>query len=81
MKVKHAVILSEEEEKTLFDIPVKCLMQTYSSIEEQNAALASAMIDFSSLLNRYVQQSFKYGKKIGKAKADEKDTSMYQPKM
>ena len=81
MKVKNAVILSEEEENALFNIPVKCLMQAYSSMEEQNAALASAKADFISLLNRYVQLSFKYGKKIGKAKADEKDTSMYQPKM
>lgn len=43
--------------------------------------MAKAKIEFETYLNRIAQQAFKYGKKIGKAKADEKDTVMYEPTM
>ena len=81
MKIKHAVILSDDEIDHLWQIYPETVNKVYSTAEEQILALSEAKIKFETYLNRLIQQSFKYGKKIGKAKADEKDTTMYKPEM
>lgn len=81
MKIKHAVILEEDEIDMLFDMVKDVCLMTYPTVDAQTAALESAKIDFETQLNRYMQKAFKYGKKIQKSKADTKDTEMYKPKM
>lgn len=77
MKIKHAIIVTPEEVDALFNVAYDAAVATYATTEEMTLALAKAKIDFETLLNRYTQISFKMGKKIGKAKANEKDTKMY----
>lgn len=79
MKIKHKVELTEEEIDYLFDLPVDVLETTFATPEEENAALSKAKESFTDSINTLVQSAFKIGKKIGKARADEKDSLMYKP--
>lgn len=78
MKIKHAIELSDEEVDTLFNAAAMPASATYATKEAQAAALEQAKMDFKALLGVYIHHAFKFGKKIGKAKADEKDTLMYK---
>ena len=42
-----------------------------------SADIKVAEADLSNKLDALLMKAFKYGKKIGKAKADEKDAAMY----
>jgi hypothetical protein len=76
MKIKHAVVLSEEELTALFDIPARIVAMSFGTVEEQLAALASVKNEFETLQNRYLQTAFKKGKKLGKVRRKEKDTEL-----
>lgn len=76
MKIKHAVVASEEELTALFDIPARVAAMTFGSVEEQLAALASVKNEFETLLNRYLQTAFKKGKKLGKFDKREKHAEL-----
>lgn len=77
MKIKHTVEASSEEVDALFDICMKACLTSYSTVEEQATAIAAAKVEFEKLLNDYVCQALKLGKKLGKVKADSKDDAMY----
>lgn len=67
IKVKHAVYPTQEAIDNLFKLASDPSLITYSTVEEQTAALNSAKIDFETLLNMYLHKAFKKGKKLGKA--------------
>ena len=77
MKIKHTVEASAEEVNALFDISMKACLTSYSTVEEQAVAISAAKVEFEKLLNDYVSQALKLGKKLGKYKADSKDDVMY----
>jgi hypothetical protein len=77
MKIKHTVEASAEEVNALFDISMKACLTSYSTVEEQAVAISAAKVEFEALLNNYVSQALKLGKKLGKYKADSKDDEMY----
>jgi hypothetical protein len=77
IKIKHAAVISDEALDKLYYIATDAASKTYPNVEEMNKALESAKVDFETLLNRYLHKAFKAGKKIGKEKADTKDTGMY----
>lgn len=77
MKIKHTVEATMHEVNDLFDISMKACLASYSSVEEQAIAIAAAKVEFEKLLNDYVCQALKLGKKLGKVKADSKDDEMY----
>lgn len=78
MKVKHHIVPDEEEVKALYDIVAVPALLTYGSTSMQETAMTSAKEQFSASLTDMLSKAFKIGCKIGKAKADVKDTSMYQ---
>lgn len=66
MKLKHTIVLNDEEVTNLFNIVMNSCLASYPSPEEQARAIASAKLDFETLLNRYAHKAFKLGKKIAK---------------
>lgn len=77
VKVEHRVVLNKEVTDTLFTKIVNLSSATYNSELEQATALAPIKIEYDELLTEIASQSFKTGKKVGKFKADSKDTAMY----
>lgn len=68
MKIKSAVEISYDEVCKLFDIVKDCCLAQYVTLEDQEEAIAVAKDEFETLLNKYVQEAFKLGKKHQKAK-------------
>lgn len=77
MKLKHAVVVSDEELDKLYNIAVNACLTPYSSPDEQARGIVAGKVDFESLLNLYLHKAFKLGKKIARMNADSKDTKMY----
>lgn len=77
MKLKHAVVVSDEELDKLYNIAVNACLIAYSSPEEQARGIMNGKVDFESMLNLYLHKAFKLGKKIARMNADAKDTKMY----
>ena len=77
MKIKHAVYSEQKDIDSLLETYKTACLASYSTIEEQTAAIKAAEADLSIKLDTLLMKAFKYGKKIGKAKADEKDAAMY----
>lgn len=73
IRVKHVLIISQEAVDTLFKIVHDAVIAPYASVEEQDAAIAKAKIDFETTLNLLAHKAFKAGKKVGKI--DGKSTS------
>lgn len=81
MQVEHIVKPTDEEVSALFDIPVLCLKATYATSELEKKALEDAKMVFKKKLSEVAQEAFDIGRKIGKKKADKKDTEMYKPEV
>ena len=79
MKIKHAIYSEQSDIDDLLSNYKSVCLATYASVTEQEAAIKAAEADFSIKLDTMLQKAFKYGKKIGKSKADTKDTAMYKP--
>lgn len=77
MKVKHSIETEDVECDALFDMVTRICLATYSSTDEQAMAMANAKPLFKAKLDEYVASAFKVGQKVGKYKADIKDTAMY----
>lgn len=79
MKIKHAIYSEQADIDALLGNYKAVCLATYASVTDQEAAIKAAEADLSLKLDMMLQKAFKYGKKIGKSKADDKDTSMYKP--
>jgi len=77
MKVKHSIETEDVECNALFDMLKDICLATYSSSEEQISAIEKARPIFKAKLDDFVASAFKVGQKVGKYKADVKDTAMY----
>lgn len=77
MKLKHMVVSEDTDIEALLDPVIVACLNTYSTKEEQATAILHAREGFKEHLDAYFYKAFKMGKKIGKMKADEKDTIMY----
>lgn len=77
IKIKHAAYVKEEAADKLYHTLVDTAIAVFPDTTSQAEALLAAKADFEIQLNNIVHKAFKEGKKIGKAKADEKDTLMY----
>jgi hypothetical protein len=78
MKIKHSVCSTEEESSALSKLIELAALATYPTVDNQTEALTLAKATFKEELDKLLSKAFKIGKKIGKAKADEKDIEMYQ---
>lgn len=67
VKVKHVLILNQDAVDALFKIVHDAVNATYTTVDEQTAAITKAKADFESMLNLFAHKSFKAGKKLGKA--------------
>jgi hypothetical protein len=79
MKIKHSIKLEDEDMKPLFEMVKVACLQTYPSTVAQEAALVQVEAEFRENLQNLLSSAFSYGMKIGKHKADMKDTEMYKP--
>lgn len=77
MKVKHSVMTDDKECSDLYVIATTACLATYTTIEEQNAAILAAQNIFKTKLDELVLKAFKIGKKMGKKSSDTMDTTMY----
>jgi hypothetical protein len=77
MKIKHAIYAEQADIDMLLEVYKAACLASYSTVEEQTAAIKAAEADLSIKLDTLLMKAFKYGKKIGKSKADEKDAVMY----
>ena len=77
MKIKHSIEVTPEEVDSVFEIVMKACLASYSTVEEQASHIAMAKGQFAVELEKLIKEAFKLGNKIGKAKADTKDTTMY----
>jgi len=65
MKLKHKITVASESVDALFNLVAIPAVKTYTSTMEETAAMEQAKRDFESMLNDFVSQSFKIGKKVG----------------
>lgn len=79
MKLKHAIVLNDEEVSKLFDIVMNACLTMYPTPEAQAEGIAAAKVDFETLLNRYAHKAFKFGKKLGKTSAKMKQENPTAP--
>jgi hypothetical protein len=77
IKIKHAVYATEDAVNNLYNILVDTALAIYPDTATQAAALLAAKASFEIELNNILHKAFKTGKKIGKEKADDADSSMY----
>jgi hypothetical protein len=78
MKIKHSVAIEPNDIDVLVEPIIAAALVTYPTPEAQSAAFAAAKVAFGEEANKLLCQAFKIGKKIGKVKADDKDTEMYK---
>lgn len=77
MKIKHSISVTKEEVDDLFNTVLTAALASYSTVDEQAVALSQAKEVFKTKLELLTSEAFCFGKKIGKYKADSKDTKMY----
>jgi hypothetical protein len=77
MKVKHSVETEDVEADLLYNMVTAICLAPYPTVEEQNAAILAAKLEFKTKLDELVLKAFKVGCKIGKKKADITDAAMY----
>jgi nicotinamidase-related amidase len=77
MKVSHWVETTDQEANDLYMMVVTVTSASYSSVDEQNAAILAAMPDFKMALDEMVSEAFELGfKKMKKViKREEVDAS------
>jgi len=81
MWVKHSIETEEAECMLLFSIASEVCLKTYGTPEEQAMAIEAGKVVFKAKLDEYVASAFKVGQKVGKSKADKKDSAMYEAGM
>ena len=77
MLVKHSIESEEMECDALFGIATEVCLRVYGTPEEQTMAMNASKIVFKAKLDEYLAGAFKVGQKVGKTKADKKDSTMY----
>lgn len=78
MLVKHSIETEDAECMLLFSMVSDVCLRTYNSPEEQTATVEASKAGFKAKLDEYVANAFKVGQKVGKNKADKKDSIMYE---
>lgn len=81
MLVKHSIETEEAECMMLFNIASEVCLRTYATPDEQTMAIEAVKKVFKAKLDEYVASAFKVGQKVGKYKADKKDSAMYEATM
>ena len=81
MKVKHSIETEPAECDMLYGMVTSVCLAAYPSTEAQTEALMSAKMVFKAKLDEYVARAFAVGQRVGKNKADSKDSSMYEATM
>lgn len=77
MKVRHSIETEDVEADMLYNMVTSICLASYSTVEEQSAAIMAAKLVFKTKLDELVLKAFKVGTKIGKKKADVSDSAMY----
>lgn len=69
MKVKHIVKSTQEDIDCLFDIVLPVCMASYTSIEEQTAAIYAAKDVLKTKLDELIYEAYKIGRKLAKVES------------
>jgi hypothetical protein len=81
MKVKHSIETEPAECDMLYDMVTSVCLAAYPSVEAQTEALSITKDAFKAKLDEYVARAFAVGQRVGKNKADTKDSAMYEATM
>jgi hypothetical protein len=81
MKVKHSIETEPAECDMLYDMVTTACLAAYPSTEAQTEALNITKEAFKVKLDEYVARAFAVGQRVGKNKADSKDSTMYSATM
>jgi hypothetical protein len=70
MEIKHWVETSEDEASYLYMMVVSVATATYPTVEDQNAAILSAMPEFKAALDDLISEAYKLGRMKSKKSKD-----------
>jgi phosphoglycolate phosphatase-like HAD superfamily hydrolase len=73
MEIKHWVETTEDEASSLYMMVVSVATATFATVEEQNAAILSAMPEFKAALDEMVSEAYRLGRMKSK---DVKDVTV-----
>ena len=73
MEIKHWVETTEDEASSLYMMVVSVATATFETVEEQNAAILSAMPEFKAALDEMVSEAYRLGRMKSK---DVKDVTV-----
>lgn len=62
MEIKHWVETTEDEASSLYMMVVSIATSTFATVEEQNAAILSAMPEFKAALDEMVSEAYRMGR-------------------
>jgi hypothetical protein len=62
MEIKHWVETTEDEASSLYMMAVSVATESYTTVEEQNAAILSAMPEFKAALDEMVSEAYRLGR-------------------
>jgi len=62
MEIKHWVETTEDEASSLYMMAVSVATATFATVEEQNAAILSAMPEFKAALDEMVSEAYRLGR-------------------
>lgn len=70
MEIKHWVETTEDEANELYMMVVSIATSSFASVEEQNAAIVSAMPEFKAALDEMVSEAYRLGRMKSKKSKD-----------
>lgn len=70
MEIKHWVETTEDEASHLYMMVVSIATSSFSTVEEQNAAILSAMPEFKAELDELVSEAYRLGRMKSKKSKD-----------
>lgn len=73
MEIKHWVETTEDEASSLYMMVVSVATATFATVEEQDAAILSAMPEFKAALDEMVSEAYRLGRTKSK---DVKDVTV-----